>query len=308
MFLDSRGRVYVIGNYSTYINVFNQDGSFLRQVGREGDGPGEYRGIGRIAITKGDSVVVFDQVLRRYTVLSPDYRYVRSERLPVGPEPQTVLMPDGFFIFNVPMYTPLQVGLPLHLVSPRGYLVRSFGSESGVYRPDVPYLDRRAIAVHDTTTVWSAYRTQYVIDLYDIRTGSKIKEITRSTPWFPPNFKPLKGRVEPDKPEPFLAGIQEDHNGLLWVLLYVPDPNWQTAVRADREHEAHPSIIDNNAYLDTVLEILEPVSGRILGSKTFDEVFTHIVQPGLLARVVERTDGSVKMETARVVLTNWHRR
>lgn len=44
--VDSRGRVYVGDNRETVIHLYNSDGTYNQQIGREGDGPGEYRGIG----------------------------------------------------------------------------------------------------------------------------------------------------------------------------------------------------------------------------------------------------------------------
>jgi hypothetical protein len=44
--IDSRGRVFVGDNRETVIHLYNPDGTYNRQVGREGDGPGEYRSVG----------------------------------------------------------------------------------------------------------------------------------------------------------------------------------------------------------------------------------------------------------------------
>lgn len=57
--LDSRGRVYVLDPSNRTIQVFDSTGTFLRQVGRDGSGPGEYRMPYSIAWL-GDRLAVLD--------------------------------------------------------------------------------------------------------------------------------------------------------------------------------------------------------------------------------------------------------
>lgn len=49
-----------------------------KRVLRQGEGPGEYRDPGRLFQSSRDTAVLFDAVLKRFTVLGPDLRYVRS--------------------------------------------------------------------------------------------------------------------------------------------------------------------------------------------------------------------------------------
>lgn len=46
--VDKYGRVFVADNQETVIHLYNPDGTYNRQIGREGDGPGEYRSIGQM--------------------------------------------------------------------------------------------------------------------------------------------------------------------------------------------------------------------------------------------------------------------
>ncbi|REL33499.1 6-bladed beta-propeller [Rhodohalobacter sp. SW132] len=43
--VDDRGRVYIADNSETILHLYNADGTYNRSIGREGDGPGEYRNI-----------------------------------------------------------------------------------------------------------------------------------------------------------------------------------------------------------------------------------------------------------------------
>jgi hypothetical protein len=58
------------------VQLFGADGRFVRAIGREGAGPGEYRN--PYVMLYHDSIVVQDQQLHRATVYDPDGKLVRS--------------------------------------------------------------------------------------------------------------------------------------------------------------------------------------------------------------------------------------
>jgi hypothetical protein len=300
---DSRGRFYVLGNYPQQIKVYDARGRFLRTIGRSGEGPGEYKGISKVIPITDDSLLVLDQVLARQTVLDPEYRLVRTSTLPVGPEHESVRMPDGSLVVSVPIFTPDRIGLPLHRIVQDGTIARSFGSETGLFRPDVPWLDRRAISGHDSVSVWSAYHTQYVIEQYAVRSGALLRRIVREADWFPPNLRPLTKGQDPDQPQPFLARVHEGTDGLLWILVSVPDPNWREAIRPrGRQAPRHPSVRNEDGYKDYIIEVLEPETGRLLASHRFDRR-VNLFGPGLVGAVTVADDGAVRLETWRLQLT-----
>lgn len=58
--VDDRGRVFIADNSETILHLYNPDGTYNRSIGREGDGPGEYRNI--TAIQTGDRFLhLYDQ-------------------------------------------------------------------------------------------------------------------------------------------------------------------------------------------------------------------------------------------------------
>lgn len=74
--LGEDGSVYAFQRSPATIKVFGPDGTFLRTVGREGDGPGEIRG-GMLAI-RGDTLVVQDPDAHRLTFLKTDGTFIRT--------------------------------------------------------------------------------------------------------------------------------------------------------------------------------------------------------------------------------------
>lgn len=66
---DHRGNIYVTDRDSYSIRVFNETGTFLRRIGRNGKGPGEFLDISTFAIAD-NRLVVFDGVSQRFTEMS----------------------------------------------------------------------------------------------------------------------------------------------------------------------------------------------------------------------------------------------
>lgn len=56
--IDGDGNLYIVDQQQSQISIFNKDGEFLRNIGQEGDGPGEFRRPYRIFITPTGEVCV----------------------------------------------------------------------------------------------------------------------------------------------------------------------------------------------------------------------------------------------------------
>jgi hypothetical protein len=74
--VDEEGRVYVVDSKPAVIKVFAPDGSLVRSIGREGEGPGEFR-VGFIAVRAGH-VVLQDPELSRMSVWDTAGAFLRS--------------------------------------------------------------------------------------------------------------------------------------------------------------------------------------------------------------------------------------
>jgi hypothetical protein len=66
------GRIVVGNGGSNQIRMFDPTGDFLGSAGRKGGGPGEFEGLGDIEMVRGDSLLVFDHRLARFTVFNSD--------------------------------------------------------------------------------------------------------------------------------------------------------------------------------------------------------------------------------------------
>lgn len=96
----SDGRI-VAGNSGTgEVRFFDARGRFLFASGREGSGPGEFRGIHAVSPLRGDSILVYDARLRRFSVLDAGGRFARAFSLPpaVGPAQLAGVLADGSIV------------------------------------------------------------------------------------------------------------------------------------------------------------------------------------------------------------------
>ncbi|MEZ4457195.1 MAG: 6-bladed beta-propeller [Gemmatimonadales bacterium] len=74
--VDGAGRIYVVDQKPAVIKVFDSTGTFLRTIGREGSGPGEFR-VGYLAVTA-DRIVLHDPMQSRTSVFDTSGTFLTS--------------------------------------------------------------------------------------------------------------------------------------------------------------------------------------------------------------------------------------
>jgi hypothetical protein len=72
------GRIVVGNRGSSELKIFDARGEHLRTLGRDGEGPGEFRMLASVHAAAGDSVFVWDQRDQRLSVFSAESGFVRS--------------------------------------------------------------------------------------------------------------------------------------------------------------------------------------------------------------------------------------
>ncbi|MGE5926968.1 MAG: hypothetical protein ACM357_06420 [Gemmatimonadota bacterium] len=77
----SDGRIALINNGTSELRFYDRAGRHLRTVGRSGDGPGEFRAMETLDRSPGDTLHVYDYLLRRFTSVAPDGTLLRSTGL-----------------------------------------------------------------------------------------------------------------------------------------------------------------------------------------------------------------------------------
>lgn len=90
------GRLLIPNGGSGELRYYAADGTHLRSVGGQGEGPGEFRNIDWVRPYRGDSLIVHDRSLRRATILSTEGEFGRVISLS-SPGEGTPPIPEGAF-------------------------------------------------------------------------------------------------------------------------------------------------------------------------------------------------------------------
>ncbi|MCB9512990.1 MAG: 6-bladed beta-propeller [Candidatus Krumholzibacteriia bacterium] len=83
---DDDGNLYVLDAQLNEVKLYSADGEFIRSIGREGEGPGEFRGANGLFLLKDGTVAVAQLAPAKIVLLSPD-------GTPAGERP--VPLPEG---------------------------------------------------------------------------------------------------------------------------------------------------------------------------------------------------------------------
>lgn len=87
---DGAGRLYVFDVQASRVFVVDTDGALIREIGRTGEGPGEFRSAMEMVAMEDGGVVVVDIEHRAYHLFGPNGDFVRMVRMGGDPSSTTV--------------------------------------------------------------------------------------------------------------------------------------------------------------------------------------------------------------------------
>lgn len=183
-----------------------------------------------------------------------------------------VVLSDGSIVTTADIRTRDLIGKLIHVLDSEGNHVRSFGDRSPIVGVQARGTGHRLARSGMEGVFWAAHSTKYVIDQWTPK-GVKNRRIERHATWFEPYDRIVIGSgTKP--PQPLVMAIREDDAGLLWVVLRVPDPKWRDGLREVRgpvgQRGFAPTKLQD--YVDTVVEVIDPVAGNLVARRRFDEL------------------------------------
>lgn len=238
----------------------------------------------------GDSIWVFDNA-QRAMVFGPDRQWGRTVQVPVGPWDAKFGTDGRLLVATSSSERPF----PLLMLSPTGKLLREFAGDSASQSIHSP---RRIIEAPDGSWWTMPMQFRYRLEHWD-STGALLGVIERTPDWYPPYLQSLSPSVE-HAPSPMLMDAWFDAEGRLWVLGKAADAHWATGL-SNSDSGATSSIGDADKVYDTVVEVLDPVSGALLAETRFDVSYPFAVEPGVVMRVLTTASGWNRVELMRVV-------
>ena len=97
------GRVAVADQGGTVIRIYGADGTFEREMGRKGEGPGEFKAISRLAIIPPDTILAYDRSLFRVSIFLASGRLISSVQVIAEDGPPELFLGEystGEFAFS----------------------------------------------------------------------------------------------------------------------------------------------------------------------------------------------------------------
>lgn len=92
---DGEGRSYLLDSQLSQVHVIAPDGEYLRSIGREGEGPGEFRRPSGIMLFSDGTVCVMQYMPGRAVLLTPDGEAAGEHTLPRGPDGSHAFLSGG---------------------------------------------------------------------------------------------------------------------------------------------------------------------------------------------------------------------
>ena len=90
------GRIVVANTGARELRVFGPDGTFRKTVGRDGEGPGEFRWPSRVRSLGPDTLLVWDQSLQRISLFDGEGRFLSM--IPLRPSPGNLFPGDEWLM------------------------------------------------------------------------------------------------------------------------------------------------------------------------------------------------------------------
>jgi hypothetical protein len=270
--VDSKGRYWMFQELEPP-TTFNPNGTVDRIVGRKGSGPGEFRSANN-GLVIGDSMLVFDWMESRATMLGPDLKTVRIIRHHYSlNEPQIIEWPR-LLIARAYIESSNPPNSTLHRVSLAGsdmQLLGSFGP-----RGTGGSMGQVEVGQHIARSrngIWSAYWNRPQFMQWD-RNGVMRTSLSRRFDWYTGESIPTLG-TQNAPPTARTGLIHEDAEGLVWLFIHKPAPSWKggwasaTPTRypgGGTEYRTRDMAYDK--LFDTYVEVIDPTRARVVTGRT----------------------------------------
>lgn len=227
------GSIYVFDSQAKELREYAPDGTYVGTLGREGEGPGEYKQPdGGLAVLPDGRVLLRDPGNARISVFSPTGEYLESWRIRGGfntSRPLTVDTAGNAYVFLLMDYevpvTEWQFGLarygpdgaPGDTILPPSWnfeearivATRTDGENTSQSVNSVPFAPEAMWAFSPLGYMVGALSTRYAVDLY-VAPGL-VRRIERAD-W---------------KPVPVLAEEKDEHERIATANMRFTDPSWR---------------------------------------------------------------------------------
>lgn len=188
----------------------------------------------------------------------------------VGPFPYTpfFMLANGQFVVAQQIRSAKLAGYPVHVVDGQGNVVRSFGIDVPEFRTDMQRVTTRLAMPASDGTIWTIAPGRYVFEQWNPEDGTRRRRVPVRSPWFVESHSDSSDWTV--RPTDVIEAAWEKE-GVLWALIRVADNKWNSLLGSPvAERALDPE--DYDKRFDSMLEAIDPESGRVLASRRFDRI------------------------------------
>ena len=254
----------------THIKIFDHDGTFVRRIGGEGDGPGEFRGVTDVDVVDGQ-IVVLDSRKRTVVILSPAGEYISQHGYQFQPGRFTPVG-GGRIVVTATNWRSRVIDQPLHLFDlSSGATTLEFGAaNAGGELTDIQRnfggMQQGSVLSRPGTVWWGAIPTPAVQE-WSLE-GELVRAFEGELPWFPAiNDFPDLSR---EPPATSLQGLALNADDNLWMMVRTADPDWDEVELIPGPEGPILPLARNDDAFDIRLDIFSLGQRRHLGKHVWD--------------------------------------
>jgi hypothetical protein len=283
--------------------LVDKTGQLIRSGGRKGEGPGEFSRSSPHAVGPGDSVFVAKR--GAVDVFAPNLTYVRTFKLEGPSIALFTVLRNGQIAFTSPSKPGEDF---LHSMSRTGTDLQSFGSIAVGVKPNEVCTGCRFRLIAQAPAAAEFYAVptnEYRIERWSTL-GSLLHRVTVVSSWFP------RGAIAPAPtgtvPNPSITGIAQGPDGVLWVRGTVANANWKPPVQEPRGKVGGLTVVAPSTSqtdvtgLTTVIDAVDPSSGKVVATIRFDGELVSLLPRGYLYSRGEDANGFVTEKLWRLEL------
>jgi len=216
--VDDNENIYITESQDQVIKVFGSDGKYIKTIGAKGNGPGEFRMIIYLVLTKDRKLVVMDQRARRTSFFDSSGQFLKSFRWVRGYFHFILIKNSSYIISETVKSDDGQFWyLYVKEIDFDGKEIRSYGEFTmeeplvirqggGIHYGSLPDPPRSIfVGDHDRDLFYHCLNNKYIIEVYDT-SGKLFRKIDRP-------YKPIPFTKKDT--EEYLAKFDSDPFGVL---------------------------------------------------------------------------------------------
>lgn len=266
------------------LGIYDTTGAMVREVGRSGEGPGEYGRDMHVVVRRGETVSVVDNSYLRVTTLS-DNQSPHIVRLPRRVQSLALLASGALLVHGRPTGTEEGVEDRFTLVDLESGELRSFEDSD----KDLADLDQWVVSGGYDGGFWAASGWKYELHRWANPDSLEYTLVRESVEWFPSDNAYSDDMYESEPPPAWFTHMWETKDGLLWTYSLVPDEDWAP------ESPQAPNPAWNERVLDTMIEVVEIAGGQVLAQLRFGNTLAPVCGNAMMYTAEETETGDVRV-------------